>query len=550
VTLSYPANAVGALGQYTIGIFIATATTKVITLTGNYSTQINALQLRDLGAAPAGPTWTSATGGSWTNTLNWAWNNAASGSAVTADFSTLTLGAAPVVTLDGARTIGNLIFGDVGNTYGWTLNTGSAGPLTLASTNTPAITVNNQTVTLNAVLAGTNGLTKSGSGILALAGTNTYTGTTTVSGGALLVQGVLATNTVTVQTNGTLGGTGVIKGSTTVQSGGTFAPGNSAIATLTISNTLSLSGNTLMEVSRNGGMPTNDVANITGTFTQGGTLTVTNIGTNALAAGDSFKLFNAATYASSFANLTLPALTNGLSWKTNTLATNGTLAVVLNTYTLAYPAGTNGTISGTTTQTVNYGASGTAVTAVPNTGYHFVNWSDASTSNPRTDANVTNNVTVTANFAINTYTLIYLGGTNGTLTGTTTQTVNYAASGSAVSAVPNTGYAFTNWSDGLTANPRTDASVTNGLTVTAIFVAAPPAAPVITNVTMSVSHSGFTLTGTGAANQPYVLLSATNLPPAAWVPLLTNNADTNGVFQFTDLQVTNYTQRFYRVQGQ
>jgi hypothetical protein len=33
-------------------------------------------------------------------------------------------------------------------------------------------------------------------------------------------------------------------------------------------------------------------------------------------------------------------------------------------------------------------------------GYHFVNWSDSSTVNPRTDTNVTGNITVTATFAI------------------------------------------------------------------------------------------------------------------------------------------------------
>ena len=141
----------------------------------------------------------------------------------------------------------------------------------------------------------------------------------------------------------------------------------------------------------------------------------------------------------------------------------------INTYTLTYTAGANGTITGTSPQTVNHGASGTAVTAVPNTGYHFVNWSDGSTANPRTDSNVTANISVTANFAINTYTLTYTAGANGTITGTTPQTVNHGASGTAVTAVPNTGYHFVNWSDGSTANPRTDTNVTANISVTANF---------------------------------------------------------------------------------
>lgn len=77
----------------------------------------------------------------------------------------------------------------------------------------------------------------------------------------------------------------------------------------------------------------------------------------------------------------------------------------LSTYTLTYTAGANGSITGTSQQTVNNGANATQVTAVPATGYHFVNWSDAVTANPRTDTNVTGNVTVTANFAIDTRTI-------------------------------------------------------------------------------------------------------------------------------------------------
>jgi len=67
-------------------------------------------------------------------------------------------------------------------------------------------------------------------------------------------------------------------------------------------------------------------------------------------------------------------------------------------YTLNYTAGVNGSITGTASQIVVEGEDGTAVTAVANAGYHFVDWSDRSTDNPRTDTNVLTNINVTANF--------------------------------------------------------------------------------------------------------------------------------------------------------
>ena len=140
-------------------------------------------------------------------------------------------------------------------------------------------------------------------------------------------------------------------------------------------------------------------------------------------------------------------------------------------YKLTYFAGANGSIAGTTPQTVVHAASGTAVTAVPATGYRFVNWSDGSTANPRTDTNVMTDKSVVATFAINTYTLTYAAGANGSLSGTTPQTVNYNASGSAVTAVPAANHNFVNWSDGSTANPRTDTNVTANKSVTANFTA-------------------------------------------------------------------------------
>ena len=71
-------------------------------------------------------------------------------------------------------------------------------------------------------------------------------------------------------------------------------------------------------------------------------------------------------------------------------------------YNLTYIAGAHGNISGSASQTVNSGDDGSPVTAVPDTCYHFVSWNDSSTANPRTDHEVSTNITKIANFSINT----------------------------------------------------------------------------------------------------------------------------------------------------
>ena len=239
-------------------------------------------------------------------------------------------------------------------------------------------------------------------------------------------------------------------------------------------------------------------------------------------------------------------------------------------YTLTYNAGANGSISGTSPQIVNHGASGTTVTAVPSTGCHFTGWSDGVASASRTDMNITANVnvtanfahdtgdltmatvgngtttpvigtgtinintatsisatantgyyftnwtvsgsvsvanlaslsttatltgahgcagTVTANFAINQYTLTYTAGMGGTLTGTSPQTVNHGSSGTTVTAVASTAYHFTGWSDGVASASRTDTNITANVNVTANFA--------INQYTLTyTAGTGGTITGT------------------------------------------------------
>ena len=62
--------------------------------------------------------------------------------------------------------------------------------------------------TIASPIQGTGGLTKTGTGVLTLSGTNTYTGPTTVSAGTLLVNGSQPSSSVTVASGATLGGTG------------------------------------------------------------------------------------------------------------------------------------------------------------------------------------------------------------------------------------------------------------------------------------------------------------------------------------------------------
>jgi autotransporter-associated beta strand protein len=86
------------------------------------------------------------------------------------------------------------------------------------------------------------GLIKSGAGVLTLAGANSYTNNTTVSGGTLLVNGSTATSPINVSSSATLGGKGLIQGPVTIQFGGTLAPGANAfsVGSLSVNNSVAL----------------------------------------------------------------------------------------------------------------------------------------------------------------------------------------------------------------------------------------------------------------------------------------------------------------------
>ncbi|HEY4414673.1 MAG TPA: LamG-like jellyroll fold domain-containing protein, partial [Verrucomicrobiae bacterium] len=172
----------------------------------------------------------------------------------------------------------------------------SGGNVTLSQSGGSVFNVGaNDSVIVSSILDHTangadNGLIKTGSGTLVLSSVNTYTSKTTVNAGKLQVDGSIRTNTVTIANTATLAGAGIVSGAVTVASGGTLAPGDNTIGTLTISNTLSLAGNTVMELSKTNTVLTNDLVKRVTTLTYGGGLVVTNLGSTALTAGDTFTL--------------------------------------------------------------------------------------------------------------------------------------------------------------------------------------------------------------------------------------------------------------------
>lgn len=282
--------------------------------------------------------WSNAGGGSWANAGNWDEGVIADGADNTAYFGFTIFADIPAsatFTLDGTRTIGNLVFTDASGPDNWALNTGSGGPLTLNYTfDTPSVSVGlgSQTVTINAVLAGVDGLEKLGPGTLILAATNQYVGQTIVSQGTLLLTGQIGAGGVDVA-SGTLGGSGVISGPVMVESAGILAPGGS-LATLSISNTLTLQpgSKTLVEV--NASTLAHDTLQGLTSVTYGGTLIVSNL-SGALAPGQSYPIFNASSATENFASVS-PNPGSFLRWRFT--PANGVLSVVSSLSTPVFTA--------------------------------------------------------------------------------------------------------------------------------------------------------------------------------------------------------------------
>ena len=150
-----------------------------------------------------------------------------------------------------------------------------------------------------------------------------------------------------------------------------------------------------------------------------------------------------------------------------------------NFHTITYNTTSGGSIRGATIQYVGHGGSTRPVSAIPDSGYEFAGWSDGVSSADRQETNVTSSKTITAQFKTS-YILTYIAGAGGSIVGAggsisseiSQQVMPGEISAFPVTALPDYGYKFTGWSDGLTTAQRRDKNVISDLTVTANFAKA------------------------------------------------------------------------------
>lgn len=123
-------------------------------------------------------------------------------------------------------------------------------------------------------IGGTGGLTKLGTGSLSLGGTNTYIGATDITAGSFVVNGSLATTTLTMGNGTTLSGGGDVAGDVILGDNVIINPGD-GIGTLTLGS-LGLNASTILNFDL-GSPSLSDRIVVNGDLTLAGTLNIANL---------------------------------------------------------------------------------------------------------------------------------------------------------------------------------------------------------------------------------------------------------------------------------
>jgi autotransporter-associated beta strand protein len=150
-------------------------------------------------------------------------------------------------------------------------------------------------VTFGGVISGTGNLIQQGTGVLTLPRANTYTGTTTVNSGSLIVDGSIASQHTFVSAGGLLGGHGTIGGDL----GGDLI-NNGIVGQLNSPGTLTVNGNYIQTAGGTlrigvGGLAPNqhDLLEVNGHVTLGGTLQIVPLGSFSLQPGNQIEFITA-----------------------------------------------------------------------------------------------------------------------------------------------------------------------------------------------------------------------------------------------------------------
>jgi autotransporter-associated beta strand protein len=164
------------------------------------------------------------------------------------------------------------------------------------------------TFTFGGLISGTGDVQQNGAGTTVLALDNTYTGTTTVNAGSLIVDGSIASIQTLVNANGLLGGRGSIGGN--LVNGGTVSPGDSLPGTLTVSGNYTQGPNGALRIEV-AGLGQFDVLAVGGRASLAGTVQLISLGAFQLHVGDKLTFLTAGRGVSgTFATVQNPFISN------------------------------------------------------------------------------------------------------------------------------------------------------------------------------------------------------------------------------------------------